>query len=164
MVEDRPLAEAAREVLQCSGYVSRSYAHRLTGDLVNMVLLVGPAGPTAVHTPDVCYSSQDYTQTGPREVVQVKAASSGQTGSFWMLKLRPNSLEAKPLTSYYAWSDGQRWEATENPRLTFGGKPMLYKLQLAASTPPTSDSSKPDPGRLFLQSFLAGGVWPFQVQ
>jgi hypothetical protein len=127
-----------------------------------MVLLVGPAGPTSVHTPDICYSSQDYAQEGPREATQVQATDKGQTASFWVLKLRPNSLDAGRLTSYYAWSDGGRWEASENPRWTFGGKPMLYKLQLAAPTPPVAQASKPDPGTLFLQSFLAKGVWPLQ--
>ena len=128
-----------------------------------MVLLVGPAGPTSVHTPDVCYRSQDYIQEAPREAVGIKARAEdgGQGGSFWMLPLRPNQLEAKRLRSYYAWSDGERWEATENPRLTFGGKSLLYKLQLAAPAP--SDPSE-DLGRLFLQSFLAKGVWPIQTR
>jgi hypothetical protein len=164
MVGEQPLLEPVREVLQCSGYIRRSYENASTGAIINMVLMVGPAGPTAVHTPDVCYSSQDYAQESPREAIQVQADVGGQSGSFWMLPLRPNDLEGRRLRSYYAWSDGERWEATENPRLTFGGKSMLYKLQLAVPVLSSVESSESDPGKEFLQSFLNKGVWPISTQ
>jgi hypothetical protein len=165
LAEDRPLTEPIRKVLQCAGYVSRIYTHESTGQAVHMVLLVGPPGPTSVHIPEVCYSSQDYRQQGPREAVEISGKAGSATGSFWSLRLQPNGLEAAPLQSYYAWSDGGKWQAAQNPRFTFGGKKLLYKLQLASAAPPTGtkkpeSATQPDAGKLFLQSLLETGTWP----
>jgi hypothetical protein len=146
--------------LQCAGYVSRSYEHQPTGGMVNMVLIVGPPGPTSVHIPDVCYASRDYRQQGPRESVRVESEDGTQAGQFWSLTMRPNDLTAVPLRSYYAWSAGDEWVAAENPRLTFGGESLLYKVQLAASITGDGKADTSDPGKLFLKSFLASGFWP----
>jgi hypothetical protein len=167
-VKELPLADPVRQTLQCVGYVSRMYEHQPTGQVVHMVLLVGPPGPTAVHIPDICYSSQDYRQEGPRQAVEIASEGKSESHRFWSLTLYPNTLESHPLQSYYGWSDGGNWDAAENPRLTFGGRKLLYKLQLASAAPVSSGNRKQDSGaqqdsgRLFLQSLLASGTWPLE--
>ena len=67
-----PLAPAAEAVLECAGYVSRQYENRKTGEIVTVAVLLGPAGPISVHTPDVCYSSQEFTVIGSPEADPVR--------------------------------------------------------------------------------------------
>jgi hypothetical protein len=117
-----------------------------------MALIVGPPGPTAVHRPEICYSSQDYTQEGATRRVTVTAEDDSGTGEFWTLTFRPNDVDSLPLSVYYAWSNGDRWEAPENPRLSHSGAKILYKIQLAGDKP---DASPTDPCESFLQSMLA---------
>ncbi|HEX5445312.1 MAG TPA: exosortase-associated EpsI family protein, partial [Pirellulales bacterium] len=65
----QPLEPATEKMLRCSAYLNRTYRHRVTNDRVYVALLAGPAGPLSVHTPDVCYGSQDYqTIVAPRRV------------------------------------------------------------------------------------------------
>ncbi len=163
MVAEHQLAEPVRKVLNCAGYVSRGYVHGPTKALVNLVVIVGPPGPTSVHTPDVCYSSQAYRSQGGREAVAIGGGTNGSKGQFWMLTLRPNDLESRPLRTYYAWSDGGTWNASENPRLEYGGKQLLYKLQLATSLPIAAEANPVDPGKQFLQDLLAANVWPLEA-
>jgi hypothetical protein len=44
------LDDTALRMLECRAYQSRQYAHETTGEKVNFLLLVGPAGPLVAHT------------------------------------------------------------------------------------------------------------------
>ena len=42
---------------------------------------------------------------------------------------RPSGSATPPLEVLWAWSgDGDRWEVADNPRLSFAGHPVLYKV------------------------------------
>src|SRR5436305_193873 len=49
--QSEPLSPDVIALLQCDGYISRIYENDQTGDVVTVVVLLGPAGPIAVHTP-----------------------------------------------------------------------------------------------------------------
>ena len=70
---NRPLqmSTAVIEMLQCAGYISRVYVNQLTGENVRVALLLGPPGPIAVHTPEICFSAQDYRQEESRKRVAI---------------------------------------------------------------------------------------------
>src|SRR5579863_4164034 len=59
-----PIDKDVLEILQCVGNVHKIYRNRETGQLVNVVLLLGPPGPISAHTPEICYSTRDYEQLG----------------------------------------------------------------------------------------------------
>jgi hypothetical protein len=137
------------QMLQCSGHLHRAYRHKPTGDVVNMFVIVGPPGPISVHTPEICYSSRDYDIIAPRERLSV---GDGQT--FWGLSMRGNDLMANAMHIAYAWSAGQNWQAAEQPRFTFGGQPLLYKLQLSSRTADNLPESAEKTSERFLKEFL----------
>ena len=56
-IESNGLDDSVAEMLQCYGSIVREYRHGDTGEQVTVALLLGPRGPIAVHTPDICYSS-----------------------------------------------------------------------------------------------------------
>lgn len=120
-----------REVLQCSGSTTRSYRHRQTGDIVNVALQVGPPGPTAVHTPDVCFASQAYAPQGRPKPMRLDR-SRDASDTFWEQTFQAKNLDGEMLNVAYAWSDGEEWIAAERPRFEFAGRSLLYKLQVVA--------------------------------
>ena len=140
--------------LQCPAHISRVYEHVQTGDSVTLAVILGPPGPTSVHTAEICYSSRDFTITGERRKLIVTDAN-GDMHTFWELPFKANDLRGAPLRVLYAWSTGTIWEAAQYPRFGYGGLPHLYKLQLAVSANPASQATDHDPVQDFLVDFLA---------
>jgi hypothetical protein len=153
MLSSQEMSEEARNQLDCVGYIYRTYRNQKTGETVNMTLFVGPAGPTAVHTPEICYSSRAYKQLAPREPVTL-SDKSNQGDKFWSLTFRSTGVNADMLQVYYAWSTGDQWLAAGNPRFSLAGQPYLYKIQLASRMPFFADIKNYDPCKYFLRDFL----------
>ena len=141
------------EMMQCKAYISRVYEHVQTGDRVTVAVLVGPAGPISVHTPEICYSAHDFTISKSRMKTAVEDAS-GTQHEFWEVALKSQNAEGSSQRVLYAWSTGGPWVATDNPRFAFAGAPYLYKIQLAAGAVRKASSDRFDPSQDFLQSFL----------
>jgi hypothetical protein len=144
--EDKEMAESTIALLECQGYINRIYVHQLTGEAVSVAVLFGPKGPIAVHTPEVCYSSRDYTQKKERQPTAIDA--EGVTAELWNLDFEANNIEKSRMTVYYGWSDGQGWQAAERPR--FWRTDYLYKVQ--TSCQPSGAGG--DPTLDFLSHFL----------
>ncbi len=151
--DSQELAQLAADELQCKGYKNYTYRHTLTGQHVSMALLLGPPGPTSVHVPEICYSSTNHTQLGDTEATSVEG-EDGVSHQFWRLAFRHNESSGGRLSVYYAWSDGGPFEAPSQPRLTYGGRDYLYKIQLAANVMPGAEEDEADPVREFLKEFL----------
>lgn len=144
LVREDPLSEGVVEMLQCSGYVNRTYRNEKTGDRISVVVLLGPAGPIAVHTPEICYSSRDYKITDQRTACEV-----GDSEKLWDLTLKSKGVVEAPLRVLYGWTNNGKWDATPDPRFAFGGRPFLYKIQMAGPVTQEHDACQD-----FLASFL----------
>ncbi len=155
MRSEEPLAEFVVQTLQCSGFVNRRYHNLDTGRSVHVAIYVGPPGPISAHRPEICYSSQDFETQDKTERVEIRSGDK-VSGEFWAMTFRTNNVHQNPLRVYYAWSDGGRWQATESPRVTFGGGKLLYKIQLSAAAVAGEDLQQPefDTCRTFLQDLL----------
>lgn len=153
--DSKPMAPIVVETLQCANYVNRVYLNTETAEVVSTAVIVGPPGPTAVHTPEICYSSRDYSILEERTTQVI--TSGEQEHRFWAVRFRPNRAGANELRVYYAWSAGEPWDATSSPRFVYGGRPYLYKIQLAGNAPVNSEVVGADSCRRFLQDLLASG-------
>lgn len=149
----RPLNAEVVEILQCSGSTERAYRNQKTGDVVRLALIVGPPGPTSVHTPEVCYSSRDYKTVSAAKRFRINRVGSVDA-VFWGMTLEATDLEGGKLSVAYAWNDRHGWVAPEQPRFQFGGANLLYKLQLAAPLSSGDRTAQSDPCQSFLQAFL----------
>ena len=152
-VEDSPIEESALQMLECEGHLNRRYVNGETGKSLQLAIMLGPPGPIAVHTPEICYSSRAYEQTDERAEA-VLEASSGKRHSFWKVDFTTRNAMADDLRVYYAWSTGAKWQASDSPRFEFAGAPLLYKLQLASYVSPHAGDEGPDPGQQFLLELL----------
>jgi hypothetical protein len=134
---------AVVEMLECAASTRRVYRNRETGRTMLVALHVGPPGPTSVHTPDVCLSSQDFEQIRAREKVQVLSAARGG-GSFWKADYRARTLDGGAAHLIYGWSTGEGWVAAQRPRFEFVGHRLLYKLQVSSPFNELDDEEQGD--------------------
>lgn len=132
-VEDQEMDEDTRRILDCAGYVNRRYTKN--GQQIGIAVIVGPPGPTAVHTPEICYSSREYEIHDTRTPLELES-KNGKTHSFWQTKFRSKRPTGDQIEVCYGWNDGTTWVASESPRYAFGGRRYLYKVQLAAQIDP----------------------------
>jgi hypothetical protein len=138
-------------MLECSGYISRVYVNKDSGEKVHVAVILGPSGPIAVHTPEVCmFSSRDHKIVEPR-----KATVVGDSGDqLWAMTGERNDLTASLVRVYYGWTPGNQWAATDNPRVSLASCPYLYKIQIQTHLPAGTDIADNDPCKNFLKDFL----------
>lgn len=160
LVEELSMSPTAIQMLECAGYVNRQYVHQGTGQEIAIAVIVGPPGPTSVHTPEICFSSRAYDQQGDRSRMSLGSTGDG-ADSFWMVDFTTRNVLANQLRTYYAWSDGGPWQAADAPRFDFSAVPFLYKIQIAADVPPKLANQDDDAGRDFLIELIRS---PWQQQ
>jgi hypothetical protein len=154
MQSSQPFDDDVAEMLQCAANFTRVYVNSRTGDTVSVALLVGPPGPTAAHTPEVCYSSQGRKISESSRVVQIRPDSIPDE-TLWRMTFRSSDIDEHLLRVLYGWrSPAGPWRAATRPRFEYGGQPMLYKIQLASLTTERSDEDGHDPCQQFLRDFL----------
>jgi len=130
--DSEDLSAEAQRILECSGFVVRTYENASNGKDVKVAIIAGPPGPTAVHTPDICYSSQDYAIVQGPETIQRASEGDRLRPSYWRTVFEAKDLAATKLHVWHAWNDGSGWVASKNPRIEFGNRPFLYKIQVAS--------------------------------
>lgn len=138
VVEHQELAESTRELLRCYGDTLRVYVNAKSGNRLTVAVLLGPRGPIAVHTPEICYSGQGVEQQAPRHRVEIN--TGGGKHELWRTDFL-SKVDGQPeLEVIYAWSDGGAWHAAEHPRFWLTNR--LYKIQLAGPPTPAGQSSE----------------------
>ena len=145
-LEDLP--ENTVIILECMGHSIRTYVNQETGESVRVAIILGPAGPMSVHTPEICYSSRNQKVKQQRQRVAVPKNGNDE---FWALTFQSTDVDARLLRVYYAWTTGHTWTAADDPRWGFAGNRYLYKIQLSGNV---SAESKNDPCRNFLREFI----------
>lgn len=152
LVSQQPMEKEVLEMLQCPAHINRVYVNEITGDMVSIFVIVGPPGPIAVHTPEVCYSSRDFTISEKRRTVTIVDRAEREH-KLWQVELRSNDGSRPSQQVLYGWGTGKNWSAISEPRYTFAGQPYLYKIQLAG--PPKNTANGVDACGDFLKLFLA---------
>lgn len=159
-VEDVLFDESALQMLECAGYVNRRYVNQDSGHSIQLAVIVGPPGPIAVHTPEICFSSRAYELANERTEAFLDVSPS-QRHSFWRVEFATRSALGDGLRVYYAWSAGGLWKSSRSPRVEYAGASLLYKIQLTTYVAPHLSDESSDPGRQFLEELLHS-AWRLQ--
>jgi hypothetical protein len=131
-VKESKLSSIELAQLRPVGYVAREYS---SGPLnATMFVLVGPTGPTAAHTPDICFNSRQYRTLNERKKTPIGDAVIGKS-ECWLLNFESRTVDRHLMKTWYAWTIDGQWHASENPRYTFGDSRFLVKLQIAVFYP-----------------------------
>jgi hypothetical protein len=149
----QPLADDAVEMLECTGYINSSYENQRTGEVVNVFVVVGPTGPIAAHTPEICMSAQNYASRDKHQRVVIHSTGEDDD-EFWALSFKTKSAREDLLRVYYGWTTSDHWSAPDDPRFGFVGSPYLYKVQVESQMPAGSNLTTTDTCREFLKDFL----------
>jgi len=70
------LGDYARTVLESTGSLNRVYVNSETGQRVSVALVVGPAGPIATHSPEICFSSRAMKVLDERKPISLQLQGS----------------------------------------------------------------------------------------
>jgi hypothetical protein len=137
LVQEQSVSDGVLKTLKAESSVFRIYKNDAE-QFISMAVIAGPCGPVSVHIPEICYSSQEYTQVADRVRMKVDTATGDE---YWSLAFLTKNVDAAPMTVCYAWSDGGNWEAPDFARKYFAGKRRLFKVQLAAPSAATDGTS-----------------------
>ena len=155
--EEMTIPEDQVEQAEIYSYLSRRYVHRSTGNSVSISLVVGQAGPIAVHPPTACFVGAGWSlPEAPTEFnAQVGKGNTDSLGQFSVGDFARNH-DAIPefMRTFWAWSADGHWMTPDNPRFEFARSPYLYKLYVSRSMIRLGDPIEDDVTVSFLREFL----------
>jgi EpsI family protein len=150
------LDPAVVEQAEFAGYILRRYENRRTGAAVTLLVACGRRGPLSVHTPEVCYRGAGFRMLEGDTARQALDLGSGSTpAEVWKGTFaRERDTGPERLRVVWSWYDKGAWTAPENPRWTFAGQAMLYKLYVTQEYMPRDPAADGKDSLDFLQAFL----------
>ncbi|HEV3205172.1 MAG TPA: exosortase-associated EpsI family protein [Gemmataceae bacterium] len=152
--QGRRLQLDERQLGGISGYFYGRYVHSRTGKSISAFLVAGRPGPVAEHTPDVCYQASGY-EVGTAHHFSLGKDEHSPHAEFWTSLLKKTkAADQIRLRIYWAWSFNGDWSAPENPRWTFAGRSVLYKLYVIREIQAGEDSREDAACSDFLKEFL----------
>lgn len=141
MQSEQDFPERIHGILSFANALNRVYVNEKTGQTVAMAMIVGPPGPTSTHTAEMCYSSAGNVLLEDATILTIEEKRGPQ--EFRRTLFQNAAVEAKRLEVVYSWRQGDNWTAPLVPRATFGGKPYLFKIQVAANYESASKEQEP---------------------
>lgn len=150
--EDLQLSEQDQQAAGVAGYVLRRYANQRTGEEMRVLLLCGPSGPIAVHTPDVCYAGagNEIVKDPAGRTIPMDAPTPAS--DFQMIEVRSQQgREVARLHVYWSWSARGKWQTPRHPRLTFAPYRVLYKLYVIHRLAGDGDAAAEDSEAAFIK-------------
>src|SRR5262249_6236513 len=133
-------------------YWARRYVKR--DQAVTVILMCGPVGKMAVHTPEVCYQGAGYEMAAP--AAQAVRHGPGGAGDevFTAGSRKRDAAGGTSLRLSWSGNAAGSWRARDWPRLTSRGEPFLYKLYVVHELGADSDRPEADPSLDLLRRLL----------
>jgi hypothetical protein len=137
-----------------AGMIARRYVHAKTGKAVTILLACGRPGPVCTHTPDVCYAGSGYEVEKPKRFALASVTAQAPP-EFWTARFVKERAAGKTnLRIFWSWHGAQSWQVADNPRLSFAGEKVLYKLYLVREMIQPDEPLDGDACIEFMQDFL----------
>ena len=113
-----------------AGMIARRYVNATTGKSVTLFLACGRSGPVCTHTPDVCYAGSGYEVEQPKKF-RLPSTTAEMPPEFWTARFVKERAAGKShLRIFWSWHGAETWKVADNPRLSFAGEKVLYKMYL----------------------------------
>lgn len=156
--DGQPLDEIPQRQLDQAGavgYITRRYVNRQNGSAVNVLVLCGHKGPIATHPPTVCFTGSGFMLKSAPTRRTVADAESIPLGEFWHGDFRKDSDGIRTVVrTLWAWNATGKWEAPDNPRITYGPYNHLHKMYVTRDVTASDLSVDEDPCLDFLRQFI----------
>ena len=147
---DVPVAQSAVDLLRPIKAINRIYVNSPRQLSAHVFVLLGPTGPTAAHTPEICFNARDYRLTDKPKMTRVDG-DSGNDSECMSSKFQSRNAAGSFLNSWHAWTTDGTWEVPENPRFYFANNRYLFKVQVAISY----DGSEEEENQAVMDQFIA---------
>jgi hypothetical protein len=162
---ERHLDELTMRITGGSDHTIRSYANELTGVIVTVLVLYGPAEPVLPHTPQVCYPASGYSP-GDFPASRMISYSLGQDAQGRPIEgqadflsasfSKPNGRQVLREAVYHSYRlDGQWSYAIGVGRKFPRRNPGIFKVQIQRLVAEGERLDKGDPMEHFLKVFLS---------
>ncbi|MGF1580831.1 MAG: exosortase-associated EpsI family protein [Gemmataceae bacterium] len=135
------------------GYWMREYRSD-QGDSISVVLMCGPGGRMAVHTPEVCYRGLGFEVTGNPRTTTIVYGPGNQARFKTAVFRKGSSGVSEKLRLFWGWGSDGNWQAPWRPRWTFGSRPALYKLYVIQKIASQSGQDETRIAENFFQKLL----------
>jgi Protein of unknown function (DUF3485) len=133
-------------------YIVRHYENQRTGAVVSLLVARGRQGPLSVHTPEVCYGGAGFALTG---APARWSPTEGGPDGFWKATFaKKDSAATEKLRVLWGWYHKGAWKTAENPRWTFAGTPVLYKVYVTQAFFPRDEATDGEGCLEFLRDFV----------
>jgi hypothetical protein len=151
VADGEPIHDYVIKQLELRKYTHRLYEHRQTGQRLSMLLLVGPAGPLVRHPPEICYQTRANQLLRSQDLA---IAIESQSARLRLLEYQSSSVVDGDFFVAYAFGADGRWDVPDSPRLAFGGRAALFKLQVLSERSGEPSATRPAGLTDFLGSLL----------
>jgi Protein of unknown function (DUF3485) len=113
-----------------AGMIARRYVHATSGKVVTLFLACGRSGAVCTHTPEVCYAGSGYEVEKPKRFV-LPSTTAQAPPEFWTARFVKERANGRThLRIFWSWYGTESWKVADNPRLSFAGEKVLYKMYL----------------------------------
>lgn len=157
---DLPVEEQVKKTAGARGYVSRSYRNAITGETVEVWLIVGHSRDIMRHTPDICYPSSGFVMRAPENSLQSFVFDGKEMGDFYTNTFVKEDATGRSLKRvFWSWHkpapDGKvEWKAPKIVRWEFGNARSLYKLYFTSNMRDLGETTENSPCMKFAKEFL----------
>jgi len=157
---DIPVEDQVKKTAGARGYVNRSYKNAITGEIVNIWLIVGHSKDVVRHTPDICYPSSGFTMRAPENSLQPFVFDGEPMGDFYTNTFTKEDASGRRLERvFWSWFKPNEegtvtWKAPKIVRWEFGNAPSLYKLYFSNSMRDYRETTDESPSMKFAKEFL----------
>jgi hypothetical protein len=143
-----------REAAAYSATLYRRYVNQRTGAVVSVVLGAGRPGPVSIHSPDYCYPASGYDKAA--WAIHNVAFDTGRPPAEFKTALLTKTQAAgqTQVRVLWSWYANDSWSAPDNPRWTFAGQRVLYKLHVVRETTLSAETLENDPAVDLLRELL----------
>jgi Protein of unknown function (DUF3485) len=155
-----PVSDEVRETAGARGYVSREYKNTITGDRVNVWLIVGHAKDVIRHTPDICYPSSGFTMRAPENSLQSFVFDGQNLGDFFTNTfVKADETGRRLVRVFWSWhkpneEGAVEWKAPEIVRWEFGNARSLFKLYFSNDMKDYRETTEESSSMKFAKEFL----------
>ena len=152
--KNQPLPKRVFMELGLAAEIGRQFIDRETGESVGLLLLVGRPGRLVRHPPEICYANRANSQIGDARSILLDQPADDH--EFRLLEYQRDraGIGERFFVAYGFTVDGSVWKAPPAPRLQYGGKSRLYKLQVLSVPLGVDDATSAASIKKFIREFV----------
>jgi hypothetical protein len=150
LVDELPeLSSTIQKELGIRAHVNRVYEND-TGKRVTVLVMIGESGPLVRHPIEICYGNRAKQLVSSHDLI---FESEPVAKTFKVQRYEPKSVTEDEFYVAYAFCSEGSWNAPNSPRMAYGGKPVLYKMQVLTNAESTPPDQVPEHLREFVERF-----------